>query len=83
MEKIMADYKTLYKQGLKREKTEFTKLILPSKDAYIQAFNKLFAQNKQYRQILLENYYAPNHAITAEEMAEKFGYKKFSGANSL
>jgi len=49
------------------------------KDA-LKACRPLFAGTK-YLELLRTNYYAPDHQLTAADMAEAVGYKKWNSAN--
>lgn len=57
---------------------------LPSVAAYTTALMEMYNADaiteKQY-DMLIEHYNAPNHTITASELAAAVGYKSYSGAN--
>ena len=57
---------------------------VPSVERYKDAFRQLEdSLNDKHMTMLKAHYNAPNHTITATEIAEQVGYTSFRGINSL
>ncbi len=57
---------------------------LPSVEAYKRGLRQLEREGRipdNHRNMLIIHYNAPEHTITATELAQKVGYKRFSAVN--